>query len=401
MFSQVESYLVRIFFILALFPFVSFGTNSMDSQPFYIFFGLISLLFLSFTSSIFKEAIDLISLAIIVAITIFLSSNNLDFIFVRAIASYLGFFIALIVSIIYFQRYGVPSTIIFFANVIYLLVAILQFIYGPLATDFLVIPNGYPNLSRGAISLTPEHTYFGIVLYFFCWINFVIYDYHPPKSVLVLNIINLLSIVFLAKSSMVIVFLIVTSSIFLARNWNKKFILKLVLFTLVPLFLILYIYISFYPEARFARLVGLGASLEIGLIDGIIEVIRRDGSINDRVLNAIFPYFGFVQNYGMPGGIDTFYEMSLILVDYFNGFFWSGLGSNKILSFIGAIVYELGFVGIIVILYIFWLIKDGRNPNRIFELILLFVILHSAIAIAFSLVPILIAIMYVKKNQTA
>ena len=113
--------------------------------------------------------------------------------------------------------------------------------------------------------------------------------------------------------------------------------------------------------------------------------------------DAVFPYFGIALNYGLPGGLYSFYDMSLILVEYFDGFFWSGLGSNKILSFIGTIIYELGLIGILSISYLYWLVKDSNNHNRIFELILLFAVLNSAIALAFSLVPILIAIMYFKK----
>ena len=101
----------------------------------------------------------------------------------------------------------------------------------------------------------------------------------------------------------------------------------------------------------------------------------------------------------MPGGLHSFNDMSIILVDYFDGYFWAGLGSNKILSFICSFIYELGFIGIISLLYIYWFVRDNTNPNRFFELILLYILLNSAIAIEFSLVPILLAIMYFKKSN--
>tara|TARA_Y100000294_G_C8302924_1_gene235484 strand:- start:64 stop:558 length:495 start_codon:yes stop_codon:yes gene_type:complete len=154
------------------------------------------------------------------------------------------------------------------------------------------------------------------------------------------------------------------------------------------------------PESRVTRLITTGFLLDgLGFIDRIIALVAWDGSVNDRVLNAIFPYFGIVLNYGMPGGLNSFYDMSLTLVEYFDGYFWSGLGSNKILSFIGTFIYELGVIGVISILYIYWFLKDNNNPNRFFELILLFTVLNSAIAVAFSLIPILIAIMYYKKSN--
>ena len=397
MFAKFENHIASIFFILALFPFVSFGTNSMDSQPFYIFFAMLSFLFFASSGLIFKESLNLIILTIIVLLTIFLTSTTFDFIFIRGVASYLGFFITLIVSIVYFERFGIPVKFIVISNIIYLFVGILQFLYDPLIANFLVLPNGYPNMIRGATSLTPEHTFYGIVLFFFSWINLIIYDYKPPKLISILIIINLFSIVFVAKSSMVIVFLLVAAFVFLLRNLKRKVVFKQFFITSIGLLVLLYSFIWLFPEARFARLVTHGASLEIGFIDGIIAVIKRDGSINDRVLNAVFPYFGIVLNYGLPGGLHSFYDMSLILVEYFGGFFWSGLGSNKILSFIGTIIYELGLIGILSISYLYWLVKDSNNHNRIFELILLFAVLNSAIALAFSLVPILIAIMYFKK----
>jgi hypothetical protein len=397
MFAKFENHIASIFFILALFPFVSFGTNSMDSQPFYIFFAMLSFLFFASSGLIFKESLNLIILTIIVLLTIFLTSTTFDFIFIRGVASYLGFFITLIVSIVYFERFGIPVKFIVISNIIYLFVGILQFLYDPLIANFLVLPNGYPNMIRGATSLTPEHTFYGIVLFFFSWINLIIYDYKPPKLISILIIINLFSIVFVAKSSMVIVFLLVAAFVFLLRNLKRKVVFKQFFITSIGLLVLLYSFIWLFPEARFARLVTHGASLEIGFIDGILAVIRWDGSINDRVLNAVFPYFGIALNYGLPGGLYSFYDMSLILVEYFDGFFWSGLGSNKILSFIGTIIYELGLIGILSISYLYWLVKDSNNHNRIFELILLFAVLNSAIALAFSLVPILIAIMYFKK----
>ena len=102
-------------------------------------------------------------------------------------------------------------------------------------------------------------------------------------------------------------------------------------------------------------------------------------------------------NYGLPGGVHSYYDISVVLVEFFDGYFWSGLGSNKILSFVGAFIYELGIIGLIYIIYVYWLLRDKSNPNRIFELSLLFIILNSAIPVAFPFVAILMAVMYCQK----
>ena len=198
---------------------------------------------------------------------------------------------------------------------------------------------------------------------------------------------------------MVIVFLVVSAFVFFIRNIKQKVNLKLILITVIVVPIVLYVYILILPGTRFHNLFHIGSGAEGGFFDQLSELIFIDGSINDRLLNVIFPYYGFVLNYGMPGGLHSFHDMSIILVEYFDGYFWAGLGSNKILSFIGSFIYELGVIGIISILYIYWFVKDNNNPNRFFELILLFIVLNSAIAVAFSLVPILIAILYYKKSN--
>ena len=392
----------RLFFIFALFPFLSFGTNSMDSQPHYIFLAILSLIFFTLSGLVFRKALDLIIISMIILLTLFLTATNFDFVFIRGIASYFGFVITLIVSIVYFDRFGIPVKTIVIANIIYIFAALIQWFFGGLVLDFLVISNTTFDASMkvGATSLTPEHTMFGIVLYFFSWIHFVIYDYKPPKLIALLIIINILSIFFLAKSSMVIVFLLVSTFVFFIRNIKQKVNLKLILIPVILVPIVLYVYILILPTSRFHNLFHIGSQAAGGgLFDQLSELIFIDGSINDRLLNVIFPYYGFVFNYGMPGGLHSFNDMSIILVEYFDGYFWAGLGSNKILSFIGSFIYELGVIGIISILYIYWFVKDNNNPNRFFELILLFIVLNSAIPVAFSLVPILIAIMCYKKSN--
>ena len=57
---------------------------------------------------VFRKALDLIIISMIILLTLVLTTTNFDFLFIRAAGSYFGFFIALIVSIIYFERFGIP-----------------------------------------------------------------------------------------------------------------------------------------------------------------------------------------------------------------------------------------------------------------------------------------------------
>ena len=154
----------QIFFILALFPYVSFGTNSMDSQPHFIIFGIISFFCFAFSGTVFKKSINLIIFFLIIFLTLLFFTSKFDFLFFRGVSSYAGFIVTLIASIIYFERYGIPLKTVVFANICYLIAAILQVLYGPHILSFLVDPNSFPDPSRGVISLTPEPTFFGIAL---------------------------------------------------------------------------------------------------------------------------------------------------------------------------------------------------------------------------------------------
>ncbi|SVC55203.1 uncharacterized protein METZ01_LOCUS308057, partial [marine metagenome] len=185
MLLSLTNNVARLFFIFALFPFVSFGTNSMDSQPHYIFLAILAFILFAFNGLVFRKALllqffvffGLIFILMVILLTLFLTTTNFDFLFIRATASYSALIITLIASIIYFETFGIPVKTIVIANIIYIFAALIQKYLGPEILDFLVISNGTPNHQSGEISLTPEHTFFGIVLFFFAWIHFVIYDY--------------------------------------------------------------------------------------------------------------------------------------------------------------------------------------------------------------------------------
>jgi len=106
----------RLFFIFALFPFVSFGTNGMDSQPHYIFLAFLAFILFAFNGLVFRKAlllqffvfIGLIFILMIILLTLTITTTSFDFLFFRAVASYSAFFITLIASIIYFEKFGIP-----------------------------------------------------------------------------------------------------------------------------------------------------------------------------------------------------------------------------------------------------------------------------------------------------
>jgi hypothetical protein len=381
---------------------VSFGTNSMDTQPFFIIMAILSLVIYILNENIFSKSIQLFFLLAISLLALTISSNEFNFIFVRGLASYTAFFLTIIVSVTYFKKYGIPIKLIVLSNVIYLIAALVQTLVPDQKNeilDFLVLSNSFGTPQRGVIGLTPEPTIFATLLFFLSWILLVISDYKTNFKIKFLIFSNIFTILFLVKSSMVFVFLIVTALFFLIANLrNKKFIF-IAIFLFLLFFLYLYIMPYINPQSRFVRLSDVMFGIEGGLITKIIVMINFDASINDRVLNVFFPYMGLIMNTGLPGGLDSFYEASVELVKFTNGYFWAGLGSDKILSFIGAFIYELGIIGIFCILYFYDFTKDKLNPIRKYELMLLFILLNSSIPVAFPYIPIMLALMYYKKTN--
>ena len=391
-----------IFFIFALFPYVSFGTNTWDTQPFFIIFGIIAGLIFILTGPVFSKSANLIIILLLILLTLCLKTDSFDFIFFRGLSSYLAFFVTLIVSIIFFQRNGVPIKLIVYSNIIYILVAITQVLSGLSKNDifnYLVLSNSFATPNRGVIGLTPEPTIFAILMFFMTWIYFIIYDYKPPGKIKILIALNLMTILFLAKSSMVYVYFITTAFFYLAANLqNKKVIL--IIFGIFVFFIASFNFMMIiFPESRFVHLSTIAGGLDGNIIERIIVMINFDASINDRVLNVVFPYLGFLYNYGLPGGLHNFFSVSKALVGLTDGYFWAGLGSNKILSFVGAFIFELGVLGVYCFYYLYNLLKDKNSHIRFFELSLLFVILNSSIPVAFPYVAILMALLYFKKTN--
>tara|TARA_B100000131_G_C17664432_1_gene429636 strand:- start:159 stop:557 length:399 start_codon:yes stop_codon:yes gene_type:complete len=127
-------------------------------------------------------------------------------------------------------------------------------------------------------------------------------------------------------------------------------------------------------------------------------MIHFDTSINDRVLNVIFPYLGFFMNYGLPGGFYTFSEVSIRLSELTSGYFWAGFGSNKILSFIGTFIYELGFIGILILSFLCFQLTKVKKSRRKYEILFLFLLLSNALPVANPFVPLLIVLLIINPN---
>ena len=79
-------------------------------------------------------------------------------------------------------------------------------------------------------------------------------------------------------------------------------------------------------------------------------IIYKDPSINGRLAQTLLPYYGLIKNYGSPGGFYTFSDTASEVIAP-GKLLWSQYGStHKIQSFVGVFIYELGGLGILILI---------------------------------------------------
>src|SRR5688572_12110138 len=187
------------FVFVSFFPWVSLGLNTLDSQPWALLLASI-FLYVSVRVPFDARLVRLLLLVPAVLVIGLLDVENLGFRFYRSVYAYSSVPLLIVSYHIYVKRFGVPLTAVKTANVLYLGVAIVQQVFGPTITGDLTAIRTTPD--RGMPSLAVEPTYFGIVLLFFSWLIYVANDYRPRRSDFFLVVVNVLFIVFVAKSSM-------------------------------------------------------------------------------------------------------------------------------------------------------------------------------------------------------
>jgi len=390
----------NLFIIFSLLPWVNFGLNNMDSQPWSFIFGIIFLL--SLKKITFPDySITILVLVFIGLVCAFLRTDYLDTFFVlRATVNYFSLSLFYILFYNYFINYHFPFKIFVFFNFLWIGFGLLELFYPELTKSISIMRT---DSSRGATSFAPEPTFFAIFLFISSWILAESKNFLINKKITIILLINIISIIFLAESAMVFLFLVIVISMILISNLLHFLIsLKIIKKNLVSYviwiclgYLMLIIAKDLLNETRLFFLINKFLNAQ-----SILEIIINDASINARVESVYFSTIGSFKNYLIPGGLDSFIEMrreilSLMEEEIFN----NRVESNKIMSWAGSLLYELGIFGLLIMVLFFKSIYKG-SLRSLLNCITLFLILFSAIPVAFPLIPILLSLMvYNKKIQ--
>lgn len=385
-----KKFIGDILIIFALIPWFSFGLNNLDSQPWTFIFAFF--FFFCIKRVIFpKYSIKIIALVILGLSFAILMTSSLDTSVIRGLVNYLSLPLLYVAFYNYFIRYGVPIKLFIALNFIWIFFGFIELFFPDIMS---LISKIRTSPSRGVTSLAPEATFFAIYLFFSSLIFFELKNLLNTKKVSILLVINFLAVLFLAKSATVAIFYLISLISFIIFNTfyilkDLKIKKKKIKYSIIWLIIILTILILFKDLLIGTRLYSL---TKLFLEKSIMEFVIMDASVNSRVESVYFSLIGTYKNYFLPGGFDSFIEMRRQIFDTSEiKYFFNRYESNKIMSWVGSIFYELGIFGIMITAFLFKAIHN-KSKGSIFYIITLFVILLSAVPVAFPLVPMIFAL---------
>ncbi len=325
------------------------------------------------------------TILILVRFSIFFSFDI--FYAIRSLAGYLT--IAVYPFVFYYilrYQYDLFEIFLKISTFIYLFVGLVQMFF---YKDFMSFLMNRMSTSedRGVNSLAVEPTFYGIVCLFLILIFLTLNIKNKYKYIFLL----LLQIIFLAQSSMTILFLIIFGIYYTIFKFDLKVALLNGFFIFALITTTYYLDFEVIQNIRMLNLID--KSIEYGILIYLV-----DASISDRLSAIYFSVKGFFDNYLLPNGFGSY---SVYLDNELQNndiFVWVSQGS-RIMSYYGSILFELGFIGLIIpIVYSYIILKAYRYELKSALVYLFFIntILWSAIPLSFTFVGIYMATLLYK-----
>lgn len=367
--------LINLFYLFCLFPYIKFFPK-VDTQPTALILGAIILVIILYKErSIPKE---LLYFFVVSCITIlYISIDDLY----SSLRGSMGYWSLSICSYITYKTYNEVNFEKFlkYSINIWLLVGLTEKFFDRYFIKFL-ISDVRTSTTRGVTGLAPEPTFYGIICIFFMIL--VIETFQKNKKLYILNL--LFQIFYLAQSSMAILFLGIWILLYFFKNISLKN-----LCILLVTYIIVHIIILYFMEGT--RVYDLYSNFQ-----GIKQIFYKDASFNQRASHIYYSLKGAIENYFIPNGFVRWKEYSFIeslRKNYFYGFYPSKNG--RIMSGFGGIIFEMGFLGIVLIIKYFYILYKGLKNKEISYFIL--IIMFSAIQISNPLLGNILGIALVKK----
>lgn len=346
------SFFSILLYILVFFPYLKITPYKTDTQP----GALIVSIFIIFVYAIIKKwklPWKLFPLLFVACFSVFiLLLDGITEYGVRSVGGYISVPIITYATYIILKKdRGINNQTIKIIIIIWGIIGLVQTMFDPFFMTS-IISNVRTNVGvRGVTGLAVEPTYYGQMMYFLLFYVLLFFENKWDKAIFL--IICLLQIVFFAKSTMIVLILFTVLLIFifdiLIKKWDSQTI-KYILF-FIGLVSIGIIVLSMMPKS--SRLV---VSIHKIFQDGIISFFKNDASANDRLSAIYFSFRGSIENFLLPNGFKIWPKYQAV-AKATSSFFWYGT-TARIMCMYGAMLFELGVIGLIIIYVInSWLIK--------------------------------------------
>jgi hypothetical protein len=332
--------------------------------------------------------------------TLFLFISDLSFLSFRDWANYLSMFFVTFAAY-NFLRYinGLPYKFFYSVVCIWLFVGLVQMFLYPSFLSFLLHGwrGGGLSNGRGVTGLSTEPTYYGLMLGLF-FVIYLINNWYDRSKLL--GFLILFQVVFLSWSSTAIIFFLSATGFFLIImlvRLNVKLILSITALSIVvSVFLVSTI--DLYKELRIYKISRV-------VLDNPEIILATDFSVSERVNHIVFPVVGMVENKFIPSGYGKFDEYLIAKKNSttYEVFFRHKLfrPSNRILSGHGKVFFELGGIGLLISIGLFFAFKFGfSNPQILFGFILYYLLLFAALPFMTATVPFIVGnILYIRHEK--
>lgn len=367
-------------------PFISVVPMTTDTQPLAII-SVLFYFFLFFVSRIEKKQNIYFTPRLFFLFGIFFYSILISFyqnsVGVRSLFSYFSLFIFAAFSYqITRQRINfVPVVLACFF--VWFFVGLMQIYFDKEFATFL-LSRSTTSLSRGVTSLSGEPSHYGMYV-MFLWALILMFWINKQISktwVVVVSLCTLLQVLVLSQSALAILsFFILLGAVCLYRlPWRYKFLVVALGFGIVTAA------IYFFPEKR-------AVSILTMIFSNPILTIKTDDSVNHRLVDIVFSFYGFFRDLPLAIGNGTFAWAGFIKKHILDlGIFREIQAGDRIMSAFGGALFELGFTGaFLAIIFIvpFWKTRSWT----IFAVgTFMMVILFSALSFSWPMVGFLFGV---------
>jgi hypothetical protein len=365
-----RKYLYFLFLFFVFFPYLNLFSLPTDVQPFALIFSI--LLYFSFKQVLYFDEILLFFLVIFSFVLFFFEIN---FSSLRSFANYLSLFFIPVTTfrVLKSNRVDLHKFIIFSFLTWFVVSLVQTMIYSEFLT--FLVNSAKSSSERGVTGLATEPSFLAIVFIFYILIFSLIPNFRFKNIFIGLAIFG---VIFLARSSFGLIYLILIFAFYIFRNLSVKIIFYFFVSFIVGDILLF----NFLYNSRIFQLYSI-------IKTNPFLLIYIDESVNDRFFQIFFSFKGFFDNWFLPNGFNYWEiylksvlpEYSHLLLKYFSK-------TGKIMSGLGSLFFEMGFIGLILPLVIFkriFILFRGDFRTGFFYFLFIFLLMMSAINIGFPI----------------